>query len=174
MSSVLGPTSVRRVAAVGGRSNRGPCAVLAGLLLQITLAALSCGVLRAEPAGPPSRDKPAALDKMSGVVVQRNGEGQVERVTIRSRKVDSQIVAAMGSLGSLRDLEVHDAEVTDDAWRALPALRQLRRLSLFDTPVDFAALHQMLADNPRLTVDPWPVRFLRGRARWWSIFPEPA
>ena len=134
---------------------------LAGSLAAVVIAliGLSCGTLGAEPAKPLSLDKSVVLEKMRGVVVQRNDAKQVERVVVRGRKVDAQIMAALKDLGSLRDLELHEAELSADAWRDISVLHQLRRLGLFDTPVDFAALHRVLAANPRLTVDPCPVAF---------------
>ena len=145
--------------AIGSRIKRGHDAVLPGFLFGIMLAGLCCGVLRAEPAKPLALDKPIALEKMRGVVVQRNDAKQVERVVVRGRKVDSPFVAALKGTASLRELELHNAELTADAWRDLSAVHQLRRLSLFNTPADFAALHRLTADRPELMVDPQPVGF---------------
>ena len=106
---------------------------------------------------PPQR--PVPLEKMRGVVLHRNDERQIERMIVRGAKLDSQLGAAAKELAGLRELELHDSELSAQAWRDLSALRELRRLGLFNTPADFAVLHRMMADHPQLTVDPWPVAF---------------
>jgi hypothetical protein len=98
----------------GGNRTLVSIAVPAASIL-LGIMGLMLGALRAESPN---------LENVRGVVLHRNAEKQVDRVIVRGRAVDAEMVSAMKEIDSLRDLELHGAQLGRDAWRELATLRQ--------------------------------------------------
>ncbi|HZZ80268.1 MAG TPA: hypothetical protein VFE62_17280 [Gemmataceae bacterium] len=73
-------------------------------------------------------------------IYKLDADGRVTRLRLTGRALPTDIVAEIGKLTELHDLDLYGAHVTDDALARLKDLQKLRTLGLGGTPITDKAL----------------------------------